>query len=222
MKTLSLKISRNIGIPSRFRYLFPKNILKAICYSFVHPYFLYCISVWASTFPSVFKSLQILQNKAMRILFNVEHGSSVRHLYGNSGIYSLDQLHTISISNICHDYLYNSLPSNFSGIFSTNSQFHNYPTTQIFMSPCSDFSCEFRPTSRAGFSIRHTGSKIWNSIPISVRECSNKRVFKIIKKKLNKAVMKIIFSELMNLLFIKKLQNIIAKLKFVKIIGCEE
>ena len=53
----------------------------------------------------------------MRILFNVEHGSSVRHFYGNSGIYSLDQLHSISISNISHDYIYNSLPSNFSGIF---------------------------------------------------------------------------------------------------------
>ena len=71
VKTLSLKISQNIGILSRFRYFFPKNILKSIYYSFVHPYFRYCISVWASAFPSVLKSLQILQNKAMRILFKV-------------------------------------------------------------------------------------------------------------------------------------------------------
>ena len=85
------------------------------------------------------------------------------------------------------------------------------------------YSKHINHTSRAGFSIRHTGSKIWNSIPISVRECSNKREFlKLLKKKLYKAVMKTIFSDLMNLLFIKKLQNIIAKLKFVKIIGCEE
>ena len=30
VKTLSLKISRHIGILSRLRYFFPKNILKAI------------------------------------------------------------------------------------------------------------------------------------------------------------------------------------------------
>lgn len=178
VKTLSLKISRNIGMLTRLCHFFPKAILKSIYYSFVHPYFLYCISVWASTFPSVFKSLQILQNKAMRILFNVDCRTSVRHLYGTSGIFSLDQLHLISISSICHDYQYSNLPVNFSGIFSTNSQFHNYPTTHR-----SDFSCEIRPTSRAGFSIRHTGPKIWNSIPASVRECSNKRHFlRLVKK----------------------------------------
>ena len=54
VKTLSSKISLNIGILSCLHYFFPKNILKSTYYSFVHPYFLYCISIWASTFPSVF------------------------------------------------------------------------------------------------------------------------------------------------------------------------
>ena len=30
------------------------------------------------------------------------------------------------------------------------------------------FLCEFPSKSRAGFSIRQTGSKVWNSIPVSV------------------------------------------------------
>jgi hypothetical protein len=145
LKTLSLKTSRNIGMLIVFVISFLR-LFQFIYYSFVHPYFLYCISVWSSTFSSVFESLQILQNKAMRILFNVNCRSTVRHLYGNYGVYSLDQLLLISISSFSHSrisvsgifhYQFSNLHVKFSGIFQTNSQFHNYPTAHR-----SDFSCE--------------------------------------------------------------------------------
>jgi len=59
VKTMPLKIPRNIGILSHLRHFFPRDILKTIYFSFVNPYFLYCVSVWASNFPSTFKPLQI-------------------------------------------------------------------------------------------------------------------------------------------------------------------
>ena len=116
MKTMSLKISRNIGILSRLCHFSPMDILKTIYFSFVIPHFLYCVYVWVSTFPSTFKHLQTQQNKALRLMFNVNNRSSVSHLYGSSGFFSVHQHHFIAISNICHMFL-------------DNFQIHNYPTT---------------------------------------------------------------------------------------------
>jgi hypothetical protein len=55
-KILSLKISRKIGILSRLRHHFPHNILKTVSLSFVYPYFLYCTSIWASVFASIYQN----------------------------------------------------------------------------------------------------------------------------------------------------------------------
>ena len=172
VKTMSLKISRNVGILSRLRHVFPRNILKTIYFSFVNPYFLYCVSVWASTFPSTFQPLQTLQNKALRLMFNVNNRSSVSHLYGSSGFLSVHQHHFIAISNICHNYVFGQLSLNFPRLFPTNSQFHNYPTSHS-----SDFSFEIRATVRSGFSLCHIGPKVWNLIPIVVRNCNDRNKF---------------------------------------------
>ena len=168
VKIVSVKFSRKVGIMCRLRHVFPVNILKSIYFSLVHPFFLYSVSVWASTFPSVYKPLQILQNKAIRILFQIDNRSSVTHLFGSVGIFSLHQLHFIAISQICHNYVFGQLASHFHGIFPLNSQRHSYPTSLRF-----NLSQEFRRTTRAGFSLRHIGPKVWNSIPLDIRECAD-------------------------------------------------
>jgi len=81
MKTMSLKVLRNI------QFFLVHAIFSQ---SFVNPNFLHCVSVWASTFPSTLKPLQILQNKALRLIFNINNRSRVRYLYGSSGFFSVD------------------------------------------------------------------------------------------------------------------------------------
>ena len=113
VKRISLKISQNIGVLSRLRYFFLRDILKTIYFSFVNPYFFYCVSVWASTFPSTFKPLRIPQNKALRLIFNIKNRSSVSHLYGSPSFFSFHQHPLIAISNICHNYVFGHLSLNF-------------------------------------------------------------------------------------------------------------
>ena len=126
---MSLKILKNIGILSRLRHFFPRGHFKdnILFFSFVNPYFLYCVSVWASTFPSTFKPLQILQNKVPRLIFNINNISSVSHLYGSSGFFSVHQHHFIGISNICLNYVFGQLSLNF---LEYSRQIHNSTITQ--------------------------------------------------------------------------------------------
>jgi len=68
--------------------------------------------------------------------------------------------------------LFNSLLKlslNFPRSLPTKSQFHNYPTSHS-----SDFSFETRSTVRSGFSLRHIGPKVWDLIPIAVRNCNDR------------------------------------------------
>ena len=65
---ISLKLARNVGILRKLQYIFPRDILRTIYYSLIHPYLLYCCNVWGSTFPSHLHRVRVLQNKALRVL----------------------------------------------------------------------------------------------------------------------------------------------------------
>ena len=41
-------------------------------YSFVHAHLLYALPVWAFTYPKYLKRLQVLQNKAIRIICGIQ------------------------------------------------------------------------------------------------------------------------------------------------------
>ena len=59
---ISLKLARNVGILRKLKYIFPRDILRTLYYSLIHPYLLYCFNVWGSTFPSHLHHIRVLQN----------------------------------------------------------------------------------------------------------------------------------------------------------------
>ena len=60
---ISTKISKNIGIIKKARKLFDNKTLLTLYYSFIFPYFNYCIHLWGSTFESHLNKLIVLQKK---------------------------------------------------------------------------------------------------------------------------------------------------------------
>ena len=61
---ISLKLARNAGILRKLQYIFPRDILRTLYYSLIHPYLLYFCNVWGSIFPSHLCHVRVLQNKA--------------------------------------------------------------------------------------------------------------------------------------------------------------
>ena len=60
---ISTKISKNIGIITKARRIFNTDTVLTLYYSFIFPYFNYCIHLWGSTFQSNINKLEILQKK---------------------------------------------------------------------------------------------------------------------------------------------------------------
>ena len=57
------KISKSIGIIYRSSFCLPDTSLRTLYYTLVYLYLLYCVSEWASTYPTNVKRIVILQKK---------------------------------------------------------------------------------------------------------------------------------------------------------------
>ena len=75
---LRLEIAQNIGSMYRVTNVFPFTILKIIYYSLIASHLNYCSVVYLNTFWKNIKPLQVLQNRAIRILGNFLHRPSKR------------------------------------------------------------------------------------------------------------------------------------------------
>ena len=65
---VSGKIARGIGILIRARKVFSNECMTYLYYAFVYPYLIYCNHIWGNTYKTTLSKLQILQNKAVRIV----------------------------------------------------------------------------------------------------------------------------------------------------------
>ena len=75
LHVIETKIAKGVGLLSRLRYFFPTSTLLLLYYALVHPHLVYGLPLWGCTFPSYLQKLQILQNKALRLVSNTKNRS---------------------------------------------------------------------------------------------------------------------------------------------------
>ena len=68
VKYISTKISKACGALAKIRNCVSIDVLKNVYHALVHSYLRYGILVWGHAAPSVLKPLEILANKAIRIM----------------------------------------------------------------------------------------------------------------------------------------------------------
>ena len=162
---LETKLAKAVGILSKLRHILPLSALRLLYFSLIHPHLLYALPIWGSTFPSYFKKLQRLQNKSIRIIFNILPKTSVSPYYYKLKILKLADLYIYEIAKIVHQHSRKALPDYLSSFFTTNRQIHNRPTRShsnntLYLPKFSSSRCQR--------SIKFQGTKIWNSIPIEL------------------------------------------------------
>ena len=117
LSALQSKIARSIGILFRLRQFMPRSVLLMLYYSFVHAHLLYALLIWASTYPTYLKRLQVLQNKAIRIISGIQPRESITKHYFNLKIFLNEELYNFETAKIMHKASTNSLPSPLNSYF---------------------------------------------------------------------------------------------------------
>ena len=62
------KVSKAIGIIYKSSFCLNNSSLRMLYFSLIYTYLLYCVSVWASTYPSNLRKLITLQKRVVRIM----------------------------------------------------------------------------------------------------------------------------------------------------------
>ena len=99
-------------------------------YSFVHAHLSYALLIWAATYPTYLKRLQVLQNKATRTISGIQPRESIIKHYFNLKILKIEELHNFETAKIMHKASTNSLPSPFKG-GESSSQFSWFTIAKI-------------------------------------------------------------------------------------------
>ena len=91
------KIARGVGIIFRAIKCFNNGCMITLYNAFILPYLMYCNQIWGSTYHSNLKKLQVLQNKAVRVVTGSSRRMHVESMYNEYRILRLSEINTYLI-----------------------------------------------------------------------------------------------------------------------------
>ena len=188
IEVIENKLSRSLAILFKLKPVLPQNALLKLYYAMVHPYLIYGLVAWGSTFPSYIEKLNILQNKAVKLIGGGNYLDRATPYYSKLNILKLPDLYKLEIAKFVHRFMHNTLPQSFSNFFAKVGQV-NTRTTRSSSNPNNLYIPCYK-SNRIQRSIKYQGVKVWNSIPVEIQNLPNSR-FKIkLKSHLMQAYLK--------------------------------
>ena len=157
IKHIQGKVSKGIGILYKARKFVMDSTMLTLYYSFVYPYFTYCISIWGNTYITVLNPLIRCQKRAVRVICGARKFDHTLPLFQKSKLLNLKQLYIYSVQLFLYKYHNGNLPDVFNNFFVISGAVHGHETRQInhFRVPRAD--CFQR-----SLSLKIAGSNIYN------------------------------------------------------------
>ena len=168
------KVSAGISAIRRIKPFVDQETLILVYNAVVRPYFDYCCEVWDVFSEAQSKRPQKLQNRAARIILNVnndvEHTIALRTL----GWEPLQTERKKAKAKIMYKLLNKMGPKSLTNLFSYKSEKTNYHLRDI-----SSGLCLPKPrTNNMKNSFMYDGAQLWNSIPKEIRESKSLSSFR--------------------------------------------
>lgn len=173
------KIVRTVGILSKLRHYMPQRMLKLIYHSLIYPYLQYGITVWGNACNNVIDPIYVSQKRAVRTITNNDFSTQDYRKPATHPLFnSLNFLHIFDIFNIellkfVHDSLNKRNPHQFHDYF-------QYSYSSINTNSARDNKLKLpraRTTTYGLKSIQYHGAKLWNEIPLHLRNIKSRKLF---------------------------------------------
>ena len=114
------KIARTLGILCKARKVFISSTLKTLYYTFLYPYFNYCIEVWGNTYTYHINALMKHQNKAVRIITVSPKRTHPLPLYGDLRLLEFHKIYLYAVQLFMYKRYHNKFPYIFQPLFQVN------------------------------------------------------------------------------------------------------
>ena len=136
----------------------------------------YGITVWGQTCASYIDPIIKLQRKAVKIISSQSLLCHTTPIFKTLKLLELPDIFKLRLLTFVFESLNTLAPHYFHNYFSLNSSIHSYETRH---STRGDIYVEKKNTLQFGLrSIRYMGEKLWNDLPLEVRNSTSKFLFK--------------------------------------------
>ena len=166
-------MKRLISVIRYLSEIIDDSCAMSIYNAYIFPHIKYGIELYGTAKPIHLNKVQVLQNKLLKILFKRNKRDSPRELLKEKGILNCRNLNKYFLLLFIYKQQNNLLPVVFRNYFTHTSETHNYETRQrnnIHISYC---RTDIGQTSTCYF-----GAKLWNSLPVKIKESTSLSIFK--------------------------------------------
>lgn len=168
------KVARGLGIIRRLKHFVPGRVMLLLYHAIISPYISYGCVLWASNFFNNFKRVQVLQNKAVRLIGGyVKETNNTVACFRKLKVMDVGQVRDYQAAVFTYQCLHEVCPLVFLDFFRQNNDLHDYDTRNA-----TNLVTEYKSGRRTGFQIKHLGQEVWNSLPDSVKAAEHQQLFK--------------------------------------------
>ena len=162
-------MARSNGVLSKVKHTLPKTTLLQLYCTLVHPVLLYGITAWGNTFPTYLQKLQVLQNKAVRLISESHPRDHLTSVYASLKILQVKELLTFELAKFVFCCIANKAPKSFSEYFVRTSEVSCRNTRQS-QNKNNLYTQRYRSNrlQRCKFQV----VKVWENIPNEHKENS--------------------------------------------------
>ena len=175
IKQVNIKISKGIGILYKLRHFVPKNTLRMLYSSFIQSHALYGILNWGCASKSILEPLKRNLRKAIRVADFAAYTAHSEPIFKRLNLLNFDKLYKLETAKFVFQISKETSYTNLGHEFIKTKSLHCYNTRQ---SSNLGFSLQAISTKFKRNFLTFEGIKLWNSLPLDLKEAKNKISFK--------------------------------------------
>ena len=167
-------ISSKIALLNKIKKFLPLQTRKLYYNAYILPVMDYCLTVWGSAPKFQIERLNKLQKRAARTILEVPPETPSLPLFQQLGWLNIYERLEYSKYIILYKSTKNLVPGYIKDLFTFNST-DNYNSRSVTNN---DMYIKRHRTKIFEKSLQYSGPRLWNSIPVSIRESNNIHQFK--------------------------------------------
>ena len=162
LKTLSLKLNRAAGMLAKIRHYVPRDVLHSIYYAIFNSHLTYGCQIWGQHQSQLLNKIQIIQNKALRIINFKTPREHADPLYSQSSILKINDYIKLLNCIFAYDQHKQNLPEVFKDFLTPVNEIHQHSTRTLINE---NVSVPQSNTVLYGLhSIKHQCAIVWNNM----------------------------------------------------------
>ena len=176
LNELSKKLARTCGIFFKIRYLLPSDVLLCLYNALFMSFLQYGITVWGQTHNLYLDPVTKLQKRAIRAISFQPYLSHTLPIFKDLKALRLSEIFELRLLTFVYESVNKISPVCFHNFFTFNASVHQHQTRQACRG---DLYLTQKKSLQHGLkSIKYLGCKLWNDLPLVIRNSPTKVSFK--------------------------------------------